>query len=244
MKMDQYEGKVAIVTGASAGIGKAIVEALVRHGVLVAGLARRVERVEQLAEDLSSEKGQLKAFKCDMTKEEEITSTIQQVIEEMGNIHILVNNAGLLQHTDLINGDTEKWKTTLDTNVLGLCIATREAIQNMKANDIQGHIIHINSVFGHVVPDFVNVNVYPASKFAVTALAENLRKDITRDQLPIKITSISPGYVKTEFEEVGGLPVLTIPPLYGPDIAEAVVYALSTPAHVNVNEITLQAVGS
>ncbi|XP_030757614.1 farnesol dehydrogenase-like [Sitophilus oryzae] len=246
LSLERFVGKVAVVTGASAGIGKAIVEELVKNGIIVAGLARRTDRLHELSQALSKEKGKLHGFKCDMTKEAEIKSTIQEVIKKLGNIHILVNNAGLMQSTDLINGDTEKWKTTIDTNILGLLIATREVVQNMKANNIEGHIVHINSILGHTVADFPNVNVYGATKYAVTALAETLRLDLRREKLKIKVTSISPGYVKTEFQKVAGLGDidLPIPAIYGPDVAEAVIYALSTAPHINVTELTVQAVGS
>lgn len=243
--LDRFVGKIAVVTGASAGIGAAVAEKLVKRGLIVAGLARRVERIEELSEKLSGEEGKLHAFKCDMSKEEEIISTFERIVSEVGNISILINNAGLLRQTDLINGDTEKWKLTIDTNILGLCIATREAIQNMKANDTEGHIIHINSKAGHDVYDFPGANVYGATKYAVTALAETLRLDVTREQLKIKVTSISPGYVRTEFQEAAGLgnefPTLG---LNSSDLAAAIIYALSTPPHVNINEIILQAVGT
>lgn len=242
--MDKFVGKVAIVTGASAGIGEAIVEELVKSGVIVAGLARRVDKVEAIAKKLSGEKGKLHAFKCDMTKEQDITSTFNEIIKKLGNVHILINNAGLSLATDLINGDTDKWKTVIDTNIVGLCIATREAVQNMKANGTKGHVIHINSVLGHVVMDFPGLNVYGATKYAVTALAETLRLDINREKLPIKVTSVSPGYVKTEFQAVAGIGPLPFPGLSSLDVAEAVTYALSTAPHVNVKEIIIEATGN
>lgn len=240
--IDKFVGKVAVVTGASSGIGAAIVEELVKSGVIVAGLARRVDRVKELAQKLGGEKGKLYAFKCDMTKEGDIISAFKEIISKLGNISILVNNAGILKLNGLIDGDTQVWKNTIDTNVLGLCIATREAVQNIKASGTEGHIIHINSTLGHSVADFPGLNVYGATKFAVTALAETLRLDINREKLPIRVTSVSPGYVKTEiFGDAGDLP---IPGLEAVDVAEAVIYALSTPPHVNVKEVTLQAVGS
>ncbi|XP_030758781.1 farnesol dehydrogenase-like, partial [Sitophilus oryzae] len=205
LSLERFQGKVAVVTGASAGIGKAIVEDLVKNGIVVAGLDIRPERLPEIAQALSKEKGQLHGFKCDMRKEAEIKSTIQEVIKKLGNIHILVNNAGVLQSTDLINGDTEKWKITIETNMLGNLIATREVVQNMKANNTEGHIVHINSILGHTVSDFPNLNVYPATKHAITALAETLRLDFRRENLKIKITSISPGYVKTELQSASGV---------------------------------------
>lgn len=104
-------------------------------------------------------------------------------------MHILINNAGKAQgNTNLIEGDKELWKNILDLNVLGLCIATREAVKSMKENDVDGHIIHINSVLGHIVPNFPNLNLYPASKFAVTALTETLRQELNSIGSKIKIT--------------------------------------------------------
>jgi NADP+-dependent farnesol dehydrogenase len=154
----------------------------------VAGFARRSERVEELSKKLKGKKGKLFAVKVDMTKEDDILKGFKWVSEKLGPVHVLVNNAGIAQPTNLIDGETEKWKKTLDTNVLGLCIATREAIKVMKANKIDGHIIHINSVAGHKVPNFPGLNIYPASKHAVTALTETLRQEFNNLGLKIKIT--------------------------------------------------------
>ncbi|XP_030758791.1 farnesol dehydrogenase-like [Sitophilus oryzae] len=242
LSLERFQGEVAVVTGAAAGIGKAIVEELVKKGIIVAGLDIRPERLPEVALALSKEKGQLHVFKCDMKKEVEIKSTIREVIKKLGNIHILVNNAGVFQATDLINGDTEKWKTTIETNMLGNLIATREVVQNMKENNTEGHIVHINSILGHAVSDLPNLNVYPATQHAITALAETLRLDLKRENLNIKVTSISPGYVKTELQSAAG--VGEIPSLNGSDVAEAVIYALATAPHINVSELRIEAVGS
>ncbi|KAH1015303.1 farnesol dehydrogenase isoform X3 [Dendroctonus ponderosae] len=244
LSIERFSGKVAVVTGASAGIGASIAEDLVKNGIIVAGLARRSENVEKIAQKLTGQKGKLYAFKCDMTVEAEVIATIKQIIAKLGPISILINNAGLSLNTSLLGGDTKKWKTVLDTNILGLCIATREVAQNMIANKTAGHIIHINSVIGHIVIDFPGLNVYGPSKYAVTALAETLRLEVNREKLQIKVTSISPGYVKTGIQSVSGLGDLPIPPLDPADIADAVIYALSTPPHVNVSELTVRAVGS
>ncbi|XP_048524981.1 farnesol dehydrogenase isoform X2 [Dendroctonus ponderosae] len=234
--LERFSGKVAVVTGASAGIGVAIVQAL------VAGLARRAHRIVSMAEELKDEPGKLYAYKCDMTVEDEIVSTFKEIINELGDIHILVNNAGLMLETDLINGDTEMWKKCFDTNVIALCIATREAIQNMKTKGTRGHIIHLNSIAGHEIMNFPKTNVYGASKYAVTALTMTLINDLANEELPIKVTSISPGYVKTEFQAVAGLSKSMLPKvgLNSVDVAEAVIYALSTRPHVNVSEITIR----
>ncbi|KAH1024571.1 hypothetical protein HUJ05_004033 [Dendroctonus ponderosae] len=240
LSIERFVGKVAVVTGASSGIGAGIVEALVSNGLIVAGLGRRVEAIESLAQKLAGSKGKLIAFKCDMTKEDEIVSTLQQIISKLGPISVLINNAGLSRTGSLINGDPKSWKTVLETNVLGLCIATKQAIQNMIANQTLGHIIHINSVVGHTVMNIPGFDMYGPSKYAVTALAETLRLEINREKLQIKITndvtwtvtvlqSVSPGYVKTNFEFP--INVDNMLGLESEDVADAVIYALSTPPH-------------
>ncbi|XP_060523860.1 farnesol dehydrogenase-like [Cylas formicarius] len=248
LSMTRWSGKVAVVTGASSGCGSAIAEHLVKYGLIVAGLARRVERVEELAEKLSNQKGKLVAVKCDITMEENILEAFKMIREELGTVHILINNAGLGLDSTLFDGDTKTWRTILDTNVLGLCIATREVVREMKAENIDGHVVHINSIVGHKIVNFPKSSVYSATKFAVTGLAEALRFEINELNLKIKITSVSPGAVATDFLNVktGGTmsySELNFPILKAEDVANAVIYALSTPPHVQVSEITLQAVG-
>jgi NADP+-dependent farnesol dehydrogenase len=154
----------------------------------VVGLARRVERVEETAKKLQGKKGKLHAVKADISKEEDILKAFKWTSDNLGPVHILVNNAGIIQETNLVGGDTEKWKSIFDTNVMGLCIATREAVKIMQDKKIDGHIIHINSTLGHGIPPLPGLNVYPASKFAVTALTETLRHELRHLGLKIKIT--------------------------------------------------------
>ncbi|ENN81174.1 hypothetical protein YQE_02419, partial [Dendroctonus ponderosae] len=229
LNLERFVGKVAVVTGASSGIGVANVE------TLVSGITRRAHRVVTTAGKLKNEPGKLHAYKCDLTVEDEIISTFKEIISDLGDIHILVNNAGLMLHTDLINGETSKWKKCFDTNVLTLCIASREAIQDMKTKDTKSHIIHINSTAGHEVLNMPNSNVYGPSKYAVTAITMTMVYDLERENLPIKVTSVSPGYVKTEFQEVANVPGSVLPKLglNGVGVAKAVIFALSTRPEVN-----------
>jgi NADP+-dependent farnesol dehydrogenase len=154
----------------------------------VVGFARRSDRIEELSKKLQHHKGKLHSIKVDLTNEEEILQGFKWVCDNLGPVHILVNNAGTIQDTTLTEGDTEKWKKTFDTNVMGLCITTREAVKIMKVNNIDGHIVHINSIAGHKVPTLPRVNVFAASKHAVTALTETLRQELNGLGLKIKIT--------------------------------------------------------
>ncbi|KAJ8943907.1 hypothetical protein NQ318_019515 [Aromia moschata] len=243
LSMDRWIGKVAVVTGASSGIGVAIAEQLVEHGLKVVALARRKVRMDVLAVKLIGKKGKLYPIKTDITKEEDILNAFQWIKENLGPVHILVNNAGAGTPSTLIDGDTETWKTILQVNVMGLCMATREAIKDMKANNVDGHIIHINSILGHQVWPLPTLSVYPASKFAVTALAETLRLELNSLKSKIKITNLSPGAVDTEMvpsefkKLIRGDPNLILEP---DQIADGVIYALSTPSHVQIQELTIR----
>ncbi|XP_063929792.1 farnesol dehydrogenase-like isoform X2 [Zophobas morio] len=247
ISMDRWVGKVAIVTGASAGIGAAIADQLVENGLIAVGLARRPELIQEHAKTLNNKKGKLYAIKRDLRKEEDIQGAFKWVEDNLGPVHILINNAGTGTGGGLTNTSTEDWRKVFDLNVLGLCIATREAISSMKKHKIDdGHIIHIYSAAGHRVfsPQF---NVYPASKFAVTALTETLRQELNSLGTKIRVTSISPGLVATELTTLGTKLPSDVreefhkrPILKAADIADGVVYVLSTPGHVQVHELTIR----
>ncbi|KAJ3651659.1 hypothetical protein Zmor_017684 [Zophobas morio] len=250
LTLDRWVGNVAVVTGASSGIGEAIAELLVGKGLIVVGLARRSELVEEKAKQLSGKAGKLHAVKTDITKEEDIVNAFKWIEKNLGHVHILINNAGISKENLLRDGDAAAWKQTFDVNVMGLCIATREAVKIMSANNIKGHIIHINSVVGHKVIPFPGINVYTASKYAVTALTETLRHELNAIDSKIKTTSISPGLVTSEMTTLN--PKLgedrkklmaTMPILKAEDIAEAVEYVLSTSENVQINELTITPVG-
>ncbi|XP_055612044.1 farnesol dehydrogenase-like [Uranotaenia lowii] len=241
--MDRWNGKVAVVTGSSSGIGAAIAKDLTKAGMIVVGLARRVERVKALKNDLPKEVAEnLHAVKCDVSKEEDILSTFKWVEEKFGGVDVLVNNAGIVRDSALLEPEnTQKLKEVIDTNVMGLVMCSREAFQSMKKRAVDGHIIHINSVAGHHVIDYPRLNIYSASKFAVTAITETMRQELRTEGTKVKVTSISPGGVRTEIMTV------EIPPEYpileAEDISEAVLYVLGTPPRVQVHELTIKPVG-
>ncbi|XP_025837718.1 farnesol dehydrogenase-like [Agrilus planipennis] len=247
--MDRWVGKVAVVTGAGSGIGAAITEKLVEHGINVAGLDICKATLDQLDKKLTNSKGKFWSLAVDITNESEVVDGFEWIKEHLGPVHILVNCAGIARDNDLIDGDAQMWKDVLDTNVFGLCLATREAVKHMTSNEIKGHVIHINSISGHTVLPYSRTNVYCASKYAVTALTETLRREIVLKGLGIKVTSISPGLVSTNLYESAGFHPKAIkaignrPSLYPKDIADGVLYVLGTPPHVQVHELTIKPVG-
>nr|CAD7401959.1 unnamed protein product [Timema poppensis] len=134
--MERWSGRVALVTGASAGIGAAIVRKLVKNGLIVVGLARRAELIEELSVELKGAPGKLHAFKGDASKEEDILAAFDWIKKNLGRIDVLVNNAGVLYTTSLTDGETSHWKQIFDLNVLGLSICTREAFKLMKEKGV------------------------------------------------------------------------------------------------------------
>ncbi|XP_003493635.1 farnesol dehydrogenase-like [Bombus vosnesenskii] len=243
--MDRWVGKVAVVTGASAGIGAAIVKQLVSHGMVVAGLARRVEKIKELEQGLEECSGKLHAVECDVSKEESVISAFAWVQENLGPASVLVNNAGMTKESSLIDGNLEDWHTVFDVNVFGLCLCTKEAIRMMREAGGEGVIINVNSLAGERVPFIPGFSVYPASKRAITALAQTLRHELTGTQ--IRVTGISPGLVGTElmvsYSTYSEEALASFPTLDPEDVASAAIYILTCAPHVVVQDIVLRPLG-
>ncbi|MEO1790821.1 MAG: SDR family NAD(P)-dependent oxidoreductase [Cyanobacteria bacterium J06629_19] len=239
---------VAMVTGASSGIGLAIARSLAEQGYDLAICARRQDRLDAIALQLTQKGVDVLARAVDLRDEAQILRFFVAVKARWGYLDILINNAGLGHKESLTSGDTEAWREMLEVNVLALCICTREAISLMKdseGDDRAGHIVHISSMSGHRVPSITGM--YSASKFAVRSLTETLRRELRSQQSPIRISSISPGVVETEFAEKyyqsadkaeETYSQFTV--LQADDIASAVIYALTQPAHVEVNDILIR----
>lgn len=168
--MEKWCGKTAVVTGASAGIGAAIVKSLATSGVNVVGLARRAEKIEELAKQLGETPGKIYAHKCDVSNLQSIKDTFKWIEENLGVIHILINNAGVIRNVKILSEDdiSEEIDEVINTNFSGLVHVTHEAFRLMKRANDYGMIININSNAGHRVsfpksPDISN-NVYHGSK--------------------------------------------------------------------------------
>lgn len=189
--MDRWVGKVAVVTGASAGIGAAIAIDLVKAGLIVVGLARRKERVEQLRDRIPSEaKDRLRAFRCDISDDGSVAEAFKWIEAEFGAIHVLVNNAGIAKFGRIIDdGNEEDLKRILHTNLWGYVTCTKKAVEIMKRHKVTGaHIFNMSSVAGHNVIASVPGNMYPPTKFGERALSEVLRQEFNHDNLQFKVT--------------------------------------------------------
>ncbi|KAK5646993.1 hypothetical protein RI129_005457 [Pyrocoelia pectoralis] len=249
LSLDRWIGKVAVVTGASSGSGAAIAKRLLRENIIVVGIARRKDKIEQLGTSKN-----LHALQADVTKEEEVLKAFKWIKDNLGPIHILINCAGIVRLTNYLDGSTEMWRDMMETNYIGLCVATREAVKDMRANNVDGHIIHMNDIAGYKMIGVEHLNIYCASKYPVTAAVEGLRVELNGIKSKIKVSSISPGYVNTEIFDatlrvqpemadfVNSFDEATVS-LDTEDIADAVTYLLSTPPHVQVHDITIRPIG-
>ncbi|CAB3376389.1 Hypothetical predicted protein [Cloeon dipterum] len=270
--MERWAGRVAIVTGASSGIGAAIARTLALSAMKVVGVARREERVKELAAELRKEgaKGEIFPVQGDVTNESDIKRVMQWTKEKLGGADVLVNNAGVAPSCVLHRFRTENIRKIYETNVIALALFTRDFVQDLRARGVDdGHIFHINrftknskwhnnvklnfnvsSTAGQSIIHNRGIYPYSGSKHAVTVMTEGLRRELVELESKIRITSISPGLVRTEILEVTGLtPDIakqtydTLPCLETKDIADALVYALGTPPHVQIHEITIHPTG-
>lgn len=242
--MAKLDGKVAVVTGASSGIGEATAEALAKQGAAVVVAARREGRLAGLVERIEGEGGRVLAAVCDVTDESQAHGLIRRAREEFGSVDILVNNAGVMLLSTVGKGLSDEWRQMFDVNVLGLLYATDAAIDVMKQQG-SGHLVNISSVAGRKVTR-ASSGVYAGSKHAVGAISEGLRQELLEDN--IRVTVVEPGAVETELtdhitdedarEGLSGLLSLEI--LQSEDVANAIVYAVTQPERVSVNEILLR----
>ena len=238
------DGKRALITGASSGIGRAIATALDTLGCRVALCARRKERLEETAASLQL------AITCpaDLADETQLVNVVEQAHREMGGLDILINSAGIARQAKLIDGATSDWAEMLQINVLALAQITREALRFFPEKG--GHIIHLSSMSGHRVPG--RGGFYSATKFAVRAMTEGLRQELRMEGNRTRVGCISPGFVDTElldeyFQSTGNdqakYEAIGYPILQPEEIADLVIHQLTMPETAEVTDILVRPTG-
>ncbi|HSH46460.1 MAG TPA: SDR family NAD(P)-dependent oxidoreductase [Longimicrobiales bacterium] len=242
--MNRIQGKLALVTGASAGIGEACARRFAVEGADLELWARRAERLESLAEELGREHGvTVRVRQVDVRDRETVRAAAAKLLEESGPPDILVNNAGLAAGLEPLHaGAFDDWDRMIDTNVKGLLNVTRLLLPAM-IDAGRGHVINIGSTAGHMV--YPGGNVYNATKFAVKALTDAINVDLAGT--PLRVSSVDPGAVETEFSTVrfhgdesrASKVYSGYQPLSGDDVADAVAYIANLPPHVNALRIVL-----
>jgi NADP-dependent 3-hydroxy acid dehydrogenase YdfG len=236
-------GRVVAITGASSGIGEATAEACAAAGAAVALAARRTERIDALAERISSQGGRAIAVTADVGEEDQAKDFIQRTHSELGRLDALVNNAGVMLLGPIENAPTEEWRRMIHVNLFGVLYCTHAALPIMREQG-SGHIVNISSVAGRVAR--AGSGVYNLTKFGVGAFSESLRQEGV--PLGIRVTLIEPGAVATELPGHNREEVLKemakrfagVEPLQSQDIADAILYTLTRPERVAINEVLVR----
>ena len=239
------KNKVALITGASSGIGYATAVALSKAGAHVAVGARRVDRLMDLQNEISESQGaETLVHALDVTNRANCNSFVDTAVKKWGTVDILVNNAGLMPLSFFKNNKFDEWDRMIDVNLKGVIYCTSAVIPHMLEKD-SGHIVNLSSVAGRVV--FAGGTVYCATKHAITAFSEGLRIEFS-PKSKIRVTCIEPGVVSTELLETITDESMTrfieaskkMESLQANDIANAILYAVQAPLHVSVNEILIR----
>lgn len=249
--MEKWIGKVAVVTGASAGIGEAIIKDLAAAGMIVIGLARRSEKVDEIAKTLGKTPGKIHSRACDVSDLESVKQAFKWIEETFESISILVNNAGVAYKMQILDKAdiSEKLNAVVNTNFTGLVHCSREGFRLIEKSDDYGMIINVGSVVGHSIPFRENsLNVYAPSKYAVTAVSDVLRHElVNQGNSKIRISNLSPGGVVTEMSTPAGVNAAEFfenkPILQAENVAQTVRFLLETPYSVNITQLTVKAVG-
>jgi clavulanate-9-aldehyde reductase len=238
--------QVVAVTGASSGIGEATALACARAGAAVALAARRMDKIEALAQQIIDDGGRAVAVRTDVGEEDQARSFIERAHSELGRLDILVNNAGVMLLGPIENAPTEEWRRMIHANVFGVLYCTHAALPLMRAQG-SGHIVNVSSVAGRVAR--AGSGVYNLTKFGVGAFSESLRQEAV--PLGVRVTTIEPGAVATELAGHNRPEVLEqmakrfggVTPLAAEDIAAAIMYAVAQPPNVSVNEVLVRPSG-
>ena len=236
--------KIAIVTGASSGIGRATALSLAKAGAKVAIAARRTQRLEELQKEITKIGTECIVVPCDVTNRKDCQALIDAAIKKWNHIDILINNAGIMPLSFVKNLKVDEWEQMVDVNIKGVLFCTASVITHM-INQNSGHIVNISSIAGRIV--FPSGSVYCATKYAVRAFSEGLRQELSARN-KIRVTTIEPGIVATELTntitdkslEAFVKQSKEIEALQAEDIANSIMFALESPLRMNVNEITVR----
>ncbi|MET7527607.1 SDR family NAD(P)-dependent oxidoreductase [Streptomyces sp900116325] len=237
---DTLEGKIVLVTGASSGIGRATALALSKAGAQVAVGARRADRLKDVAQDAP---GEILVVELDVTDEQSVQEAVAATVERFGALGAVVNNAGIMLSGAILGADTTEWTRMIDTNLLGSMYTVHAALPHLLES--KGAVVQISSTSGRI--SSAASGVYAATKFGITAFAEALRQEVTTQG--VRVVVVEPGFVSTELTSHITDPNIqaaaknmaeSMRTLQPEDIAAAVVYALTQPAHVAVNEILIR----
>jgi NADP-dependent 3-hydroxy acid dehydrogenase YdfG len=239
-------GQVVAVTGASSGIGEATALACAEAGAKVALAARRKERIDALAERIRAQGGEALSVAADVGEEAQARAFIERAHGELGRLDVLVNNAGVMLLGPILAAETEEWRRMVAANVFGVLYCTHAALPLMAAQG-SGHVINVSSVAGRFAR--AGLGVYNLTKFGVGAFSEALRQEVV--PLGVRVTVIEPGAVATELPGHNRPEILEqmqrqfqdVTPLASADIADAVLYAITRPANVSVNELLVRPSG-
>jgi len=238
------KNRVALVTGASSGIGEATAFALAAAGARVAVAARRRDRLEAVANKIRADGGEALVVEADFGVEAQAQRAVHETEKAFGRLDILVNNAGVMYLEPVIEADLARWRRMVEINVLGLIAATQAALPGMRARG-DGHIVNIASTAGRIATP--TAAAYAATKFGVVGFSEALRKEIYRDR--IRVSVIEPGVVETELREHIGHDATqkaindwasSMRQLQSDDVARAIVFCVTQPPHVCINEILMR----
>ena len=242
--MKRLDGRIALVTGASSGIGEATAIALAEAGARVAIAARRRDRLDSLAARLRPMGAEPLVLEADLLDEHVAQRIVADTERQFGRLDILVNNAGVMYLEPVIEADLGRWRRMLELNVLSLIASTQAALAGMRERH-DGHIVNISSTAGRIANP--NAAAYSATKFGVVAFSEALRREVHADN--IRVSCIEPGVVETELRDHIGHGATksmldqwaaSMRQLQPEDVADAIVFCVTRPSHVNVNEMLIR----
>lgn len=241
--MISIQDQIVLITGASSGIGEACARVFAQAGAKLILVARRKERLEQLADELDKNSGSVHLLALDVCDRANVESALTNLPEPWSAIDILINNAGLSRGLNKFQeGEFPDWEEMIDTNIKGLLYLTRYIVPGMISRG-RGHIVNLGSTAGHYT--YPNGNVYCATKAAVRVISEGLKQDLLGT--PVRVSSVDPGLVETEFSQVrfrgdsdrAKKVYQGLTPLTPADVADVILFCVTRPLHVNISEVLL-----